>query len=76
MKKIIFGFFLLFMVGCNAVNYKSITKPSVERPGNEYFISGKNQKYEGNASVTDINNKSNKYETIVIENDGTFYYLD
>lgn len=76
MKKVLVGILLLFLAGCNSVTYRSITKPSIERPGNEYFISGKNQKYEGNSSVTDINNNSNRYQTIVIENDGTYYYLD
>lgn len=76
MKKVILGILLLFLVGCNSVNYKSITKPTVARPGNEYFITSKNQQYEGNSSVTDINNKSNRYETIVVENNGTYYYLD
>lgn len=76
MKRLLLGISLLLLVGCNNVSYKSITKPSVDKPGNEYFITNKNQKYEGNSSVTDINNKSNKYQTIVVENDGTYYYLD
>ncbi len=76
MKKIILGLISLLFIGCNSVRYTSITKPTIDRPGNEYFITNKGQKYEGNSSVTDINNKSNKYQTIVIENDGTYYYLD
>ncbi|MBN2838097.1 MAG: hypothetical protein JXM74_05020 [Fusobacteriaceae bacterium] len=76
MKKSLLLLVLLLQVGCNSVKYRSISKPAVEKPNNEYFTSDKNQKYEGNSSVTDINSKSNKYQTIVVENDGTYYYLD
>ena len=76
MKRLLLGLILILLVGCNSVQYRSITRPNVEKPSNEYFIANKNQKYEGNSSVTDINTKSNKYQTIVVENDGTYYYLD
>lgn len=77
MKKLLLGIILLLLVGCNSVRYRSITKPAVDTTSsNHYFITNKKQKYEGNSSVTDINNRSNKYETIAVENDGTYYYLD
>ena len=76
MKRLLLGLILILLVGCNSVQYRSIMRPNVEKPSNEYFNEEKKQKYEGNSSVTDINTKSNKYQTIVVENDGTYYYLD
>ncbi len=76
MKKLFIIVILIFLNACTFVKYKSVSNPIIEMPNNEYLITNKNMKYEGNSSVIDINNGRNKYQTIIIEDDGTYYYLD
>jgi len=38
MKRLLLGLILILLVGCNSVQYRSITRPNVEKPSNEYFM--------------------------------------
>ncbi len=76
MRSFFLGILLLILLsGCNQVRYVSITKPRIDtNTGNHYIVSEKPNKIEGNSGVVDINNRGKKYDTIVIEDDGTYYY--
>lgn len=76
MKSLLLGLLGLFLLtGCNQIRYVSISKSRVDTSStNQYIVTEKQKTYEGNSSVSDINNKSSKHDTIVIEDDGTYYY--
>lgn len=66
---------ILFVGGCNQVSYTSITRPTIDNNRDyHYIVSEREKRLEGNSSVRDINNKSSKYDIIIIENDGSYYY--
>lgn len=68
-------FVLLIFGGCNQVRYTSITKPRIDNNRDfHYIVSEREPRLEGNSSVRDINKRSNRYNMIIIESDGTYYY--
>lgn len=66
---------LLFMGGCNQISYTSITRPTIDNNRDyHYIVSERDKKLEGNSYIKDINNRGSKYDIIVIESDGSYYY--
>lgn len=68
---------MVFSIGCQRVQYVSVSKPNIDTSTtNHYLTPQKDTILEGNDSVKDINKKSNQIETLIIEDDGTYYYSD
>lgn len=67
--------FLFLMTGCNQIHYTSITRPRIDNNRDfHYVVADGEQQLEGNNSVRDINKRSRKYDIIIIESDGTYYF--
>ncbi|TDT72384.1 hypothetical protein EV215_0185 [Hypnocyclicus thermotrophus] len=75
--KILFIIIIVLSGGCQRVQYVSVSKPNIDTSTTNHFLTPqKDTILEGNDSVKDINKKSNQIETLIIEDDGSYYYSD
>lgn len=67
---------LLFLSSaCNQIHYTSITRPRIDNNRDfHYLVADGDRQLEGTDSVRDINKRSRKYDIIIIESDGTYYF--